>query len=61
MLSCSGISISRIKALSKTWLNISYEIAYKEILVCINKALFIYLGRYLEKVTNKWSKKIKVS
>jgi len=40
-------------------LNISYEVAYKKILVCINKGFVIYLGRYLEKVTNNWSKKLK--
>jgi len=60
LLTCSGISTSRIKVLSKTWLNISYEVAYKKILVCINKALDIYLGGYLE-VTNNWSKTIKES
>jgi len=60
-MSCSGIIKSRIEVLNKTWLSIGYEVALKKILVCINKALVIYLCKYLEKVSNNWLKKIKES
>ena len=35
------------------------EVAYKKMLICINKSLIVDVGRYLEKVMYNWPNKIK--
>jgi hypothetical protein len=40
------------------WLNMNEELAYNNVLVCINKALIMYVGRYLDKEEYKWFNRI---
>jgi hypothetical protein len=48
-----------MEVLSRKWLNVKKEIAYKEILICTSKAFVTDVGRYVEKVTCNWLNKIK--
>jgi hypothetical protein len=49
----------RMEVLSKKWLSMKEEVAYKKMLICINKSLIVDVGRYLEKVMYNWLNKIK--
>ena len=49
------------KFLSKKWLNMKEEVAYNKVLVCTNKALIMYAGRYLDKGEYRWFNRISVN
>ena len=45
--------------LNNKWFYVEEEAGYEKILICTTRAVFIHLGRYLDKVTYKRFNKIK--
>jgi hypothetical protein len=49
----------RMQFISKKWLCINEELAYRKIINCTNKAYIINLGEYLDKVIHKWESRVR--
>jgi hypothetical protein len=53
LLGCSETKKLRMQFMSKKWLCINEELAYRKIINCTNKAHIVNLGKYLDKVRHK--------
>jgi hypothetical protein len=54
LLECTETKYWREKLIHDKWLNINKEITYRKILKTTNRAHIQNIGKYLDKVKNKW-------
>jgi hypothetical protein len=49
----------RTEMLSKRWLDVNEEVAYRKMLRCTNKMMVKNMGKFLFRVQFKWERKVK--